>query len=195
MDEETLARLRDADWDDIAPRLLRYVRSRIGDSVLPRGVTAQDVVQMAVERLYSPKGRTWDPEKQPDLCKYMLSVLRSMLSSKGLYGIQDAETDEFLEEQCGGHLTLDGVAMDDVEDPVAAMDRATAFSLLQDEIKDDRELEDILAAIQMGCSKSKDIADMTRLPVKKVYELQRKMGRYAARAAERLARGDLRKDT
>jgi len=192
MDAGTLTRIKEADWASIAPRLLRYVKNRIGDSVLPTGLTAEDVVQKAIERLFSPKGRQWNPEKQPDLYLYMRSVLQSMLSSKGLYGLKDDEVTEFIEEDRDIHLTRDGVKTGDCGERINALDRAGAFRLLEEEVRGDKELEDLLVAIHMGCTMPADMSELSGIPVRKIYELQRKLGRHAAKVAQQLSTGEVR---
>ena len=164
-----------AEWPHVAPRLLRFVRNRIGTVLLPKGHDAEDVVQMAFERLLSGS-RAWDPSKA-DLETHMKkSILPSMLGSKGLPYIKDAGGVEFTDEEDGDHLNGDGVrSSDSTRDQIPEMDRAAAFEMLEQEIAGDRELEDILTAIRMKCRTPNEIAEATGIDVKRVYWLQRKL--------------------
>ena len=134
---------------------------------------------MAFERLLSG-GRAWDPTKV-DLETHMRqSILRSMLGSKGLPSVRDASAVEFTEVEDSDHLNGDGVrSADAVRDPIHEMDKAAAFTMLEKDIQGDRELEDVLSAVRIGCRKPGEIAEMTGIDVKRVYWLQQKL---AARA-------------
>ena len=164
-----------AEWPHVAPRLLLYVRYRIGPGLLPKGHDAEDVVQKAFERLLSGS-RAWDPSKA-DLETHMKkSILPSMLGSKGLPFIKDAGGVEFTDEEDGDHLNSDGVrTSDSARDQISEMDRAAAFEMLEQEIAGDRELEDILTAIRMKCRTPDEIAEATGIDVKRVYCLRRKL--------------------
>lgn len=164
-----------AEWRHVAPRLLRYVRNRIGTGLLPKGHDAEDVVQMAFVRLLSGS-RAWDPSKANLETHMKRSILPSMVGSKGLPYVKDAGGVEFTDEEDGDHLNGDGVrALDLARDQIPEMDRAAAFEMLEQEIAGDRELEDILTAIRMKCRTPDEIAEATGIDVKRVYCLRRKL--------------------
>lgn len=174
MDDDRL-KIVAAEWRHVAPRLLRYVRNRIGTGLLPKGRDAEDVVQMAFVRLLSG-ARAWDPCKA-DLETHMKrSILPSMLGSKGLPSVKDAGGVEFTDEEDGDHLNDDGVrALDSARDQIPEMDRAAAFEMLEQEIAGDRDLGDVLTAIRMKCRTPAEIAETTGIDVKRIYCLQRKL--------------------
>lgn len=175
-----------AEWHRVAPRLLRFVRNRIGMGLLPKGHDAEDVVQMAFERLVSG-ARAWDA-KQVDLETHMKqSILRSMLGSKGLPAVKDTNAIEFTDEEDIDHLDENGVRISEVpRDSIPEMDKAAALTALETEIEGDRELEDVLAAIRMGCWKPGEIAEMTGIDVKRIYWLQQKLAARAEKARSTL---------
>ena len=98
MDDATLNMLNEADWDDIAPRVLVYVRGQMaakGLWALPGGHTAEDVVQEAIKRLYDSK-RGWDPARYPNLCLHIQWIAKSLMSTKGLLGLKERDTLKFV---------------------------------------------------------------------------------------------------
>lgn len=190
MDEKQLA-IIGAEWRRVAPRLLSFVKRKIGCGFLPKGHDAEDVVQMAFERLMAGS-RTWNPDKV-DLETHMTqSILRSMLGSKGLPAVKDTAAGEFTDEEDLNHLNVDGLRTCDASrDPISDMDKAAAFTMLEQEVQGDAELKDVLAAIRMGCSKPADIAEMTGFDVKRVYWLQQKLADYADKVRLKLSDKDL----
>ena len=191
MDERQLA-IIGSEWRRVAPRLLGFVRSKMGLGLLPKGHDAEDVVQMAFERVIAGS-RSWNPEKV-DLETHMKrSILRSMLGSKGLPAVKDTDAGEFTDEEDFEHLNSDGVRIRDTpRNPIPEMDKSAAFTMLEDEIQGDKELADVLAAIRMGCHKPADIAEMTDIPVKRIYGLKPKLAGYAGKVRLKLSDNHLR---
>lgn len=182
MDDATLKKILDADWDDIAARVPSFVRSRMranGMLVLPSGHTPEDVVNAAVEKLLSGE-RHWDPHRHGDLRVHLEWIARSLISAKGLFGPGDRDT----------VLFVDPDELPDVEAPCGddcpmGEEMRLCMEELHREVDGDKELRDILAAIERGYEKSGEIADQTGITVDRVYELRRKLLRHAEKAAER----------
>jgi len=186
VDEKQLATIS-SEWRKVAPRLLGFVKSKIGLGLLPKGHDAEDVVQMAFERIIAGS-RSWNPEKVNLETHMKRSILRSMLGSKGLPAVKDTDAGEFTDDEDFEHLNSEGVSVRDVpQDPIPEIDRTMAFTMLEDEIQGDKELADILAAIRMGCQKPADIAEMTGIPVKRVYGLKPKLADYANKVRLKLS--------
>lgn len=186
MNEKQLA-IVETEWRRIAPRLLTHVRWKIGYGLLPKGHDAEDVVQMAFERLLAGS-RSWDPDKI-DLETHMKqSILRSMLGSKGLPTVKDAGGGEFTDEEDLGHLNSAGIHSRDAQrDAISEMDKAEAFNLLGQEVQEDEELRDVLEAIRMGCSKPAEIAAITGFEVKRVYWLMPKLAGYTTKVGLKMS--------
>jgi len=155
--------------------------------LLPKGLDAEDVVSIAFERLLAGS-RSWDHEKV-DLETHMKqSILRSLLGSKGLPSVKNADAGEFTDEEDLNHLNNEGVrSCDTLRDSIPEMDKITAFTMLEQEVQGDKELSDVLAAIRMGCAKPAHIAEMTGFDVKRIYWLQQKLDGYANKVRLKLS--------
>ena len=182
MDDTTLKMLNEADWDDIAARVLVYVRGQMtgkGLKVLPGGHTAEDVVQTAIARLFDGK-RGWDPKRYPDICLHVQWIAKSLLSKKGLLGLKEKDTVEFVDTE----ETLD-VATTGDEDCAVGDETVARIEELYREVAGDQRLRDVVTAIvEMGCEKSGEIADITGYSAAQVYELRRKLSWHVANMAE-----------
>ncbi len=178
MGSELSDQLRNIDWDNVIPRLARYVRFRSTLYPLPGGTTWEDIVQEAVKRFFS--SRRWQADKV-DALKQLKGIAASILSSHGWY---ERKSDLPLDN------VDDGVAAEEIVDmspeAFSTLDVKAAWKALEAEVGDDKELQDVLAAIQLHQSKPADVAKYTGYDVKRVYELQRKLLEYAHRASPRL---------
>jgi hypothetical protein len=187
MGSDVARRLHEADWDSLIPRLLRYARANIYEPtrLLPGGRSAEDIVQEAVAKAFSGD-RKWDPARKPDLEAHLRGTIDSILSSKGIFGLKEWEAVSNVEdpsewERFASRLpNLGGVCHD----------AAVALAALQESIRGDQELNDVLDAVVEGFDKSGDIADVTGIPVARVYELQRKLERRRSAVLKKLETTD-----
>lgn len=184
-DKKTRDALDAADWDDIAPKLLRYVHHLMKEKTvrrLPDGMTAGDVVNIAVQKVYLGD-RIWHPEKVPDLHYFLRKVLESDLSGHGLLDPRKFEhepeyrDDEELLENLKDQADADA-GSDETDEPFT--------KALYEEIKGDDELELIVAALELDFVRPADIAKETGLSVDTVYVARRRLERKARRAKQRM---------
>ena len=188
MDDQKL-RVIAEEWPRVAPRLLRFVKYRIGQRRLPMGHEAEDVVQMAFERLLAGN-REWRPERVDLLTHMKRSVLRSMLGSKGLPTVRDISAGEFTEADEDKVVDCDGVLVAALpKDPICEMDKETAFVRLEQEVAGEPELANVLAAVRLGYYKPRDIAEMAGYEAKQVYGLLKKLASRAEMAGEKWGDG------
>lgn len=177
------------EWPRVAPRLLQFVKYRIGQRRLPLGHEAEDVVQMAFERLLAGE-REWHPEKVNLLTHMKCSILRSMLGSKGLPTVRDISAGEFTEADEYKVVDCDGVSVTALpRDPISDLDKETAFTFLEQEVAGDLELMNVLAAVRLGYQKPRDISEMTGYEVKRVYWLMQKLASRAEMARAKMDDG------
>jgi DNA-directed RNA polymerase specialized sigma24 family protein len=64
------------DWGDIHARLLDFATHRTKPDAL-----AKDLVQDAISRVYAYEWK-WDPAKEPDLVRYLMSVVNGLLANE-----------------------------------------------------------------------------------------------------------------
>jgi len=83
MDDTKQELLDSFDWNRAIIVLAAYAISLDGFSRkrLPKGLEPEDLVMQAVEKVFSGK-RKWDPAKDPDLMKYLKSVVKSIYSNE-----------------------------------------------------------------------------------------------------------------
>ena len=184
-DKKTREALDAADWDDIAPKLLHYALYLMKKKTvkrLPDGMTAEDVVVLAIQKVYSEGGRSWNPEKVPDLLYYLKRVLDSDLSGNGLLdprklkGEPEYKDDEEL---------LEDLRDTPIQEEDDFCDESFTNSLYQ-EIAGDEELELIVAALELDITRRSDIAEETGLAVKIIDVARRRLERKAIKARQRL---------
>lgn len=85
---DVLRRFDEHPWEETVPRLLHHARSRIQrlrwlgekNGQPPRGVEPTDVVQTVIEKVLAGT-RKWNPDKHPDLLRYLLDVVDSEVSN------------------------------------------------------------------------------------------------------------------
>jgi DNA-directed RNA polymerase specialized sigma24 family protein len=170
---ERLREIDDETWGDMYLELLdfaRYKKRRLdyvkGGGELPLGRKPEDLVQDAIKRLFEGD-RQWDPDKDPDLCDYLKSVISSIVS--GLLEKTDYEhkDDSRLED----HFDLPSDANPTHNDCLEAL-----RDILEEESSDEEDLENVRLGIEDGM-KPAEISDFFGIEVEKVYTLSRKLRR------------------
>jgi hypothetical protein len=79
MDEKSYRTLLDRqDWGDIHARLLDFALARCGKHGRAQ---AKDLAQSAIMRVYAYDSK-WDPAKEPELLRYLMSVVNSLLANE-----------------------------------------------------------------------------------------------------------------
>lgn len=184
MDEQTLSKLSAVDWDETAPRLLEFARRWAANvygwrsgTTLPNGMAIEDVAKDAVSA-FATGDRKFNPrfEVVVQLKGAIRSILWKIYRKKG-DELTSAESPAFFDMQ------LDGAALDPAA-TVAGEDFCRRFieQLTADEkITRSVELLAIVKAYADGAETVEDVAEKTRIQVKRVYELRRNLKEAAAR--------------
>jgi hypothetical protein len=168
MDDEAKWRQIESKTEEIYLRLRGYIGYLTSTRGLPAGYSDFDeVIHEAVAKLLNGV-RNWDPKTQP-LIRHLRGIVKSMLSKKGLY---DRE----------GKRPLGNIAVG--VDPVPAAEEKSWLTVeeaeerwktVKDVLGDDKEALDYIEAIRLGLETPAEIAEMTGIPVKRIYELPRKL--------------------
>lgn len=175
---EVLARLHATDWKSIYPSLMAYATARgqrlplvKGGGDLPLGEQARDVVQEAIRLVFTGE-RQWDPERDPDLQRYLAhSVIRSLvnnLATRSAHAQRDAAG--FPEDV----LDASKILPDDV---LASDECIEAFREIGSGcVANDERLETVMMGLEDGMARD-EIASLLSIEVKEVYTLTRKLRR------------------
>lgn len=179
----------------------RRLRWRSGNfSELPKGETVDSIVSLAFERLLnddpqrndSRHQRNWNPQKVPDLKKFLMGVIDSLINQLA----ESKDNALFLTAHEAREVLLQNDLDEDVaekesswmigalpspEDLLlkkekAALDRRK-FELLLAEIEDDPVLKAIVQARINNHEKPGEIAKVTGIPVKQIYNGIKKLDR------------------
>jgi len=181
MDAVLLDLIQKADRKEIWLRLLYYVRKKASIWPLPAGQDAEDIVSIAWERLISKK-RKWDSQRKPDLLIHLKGIIRSILSK---HGLRNRKKDLPLEQTVEGEACNEEMLYGDPRQDISPFDAELAWQALGEEIGDDGDLQNVVAAIKLGAEKPAEIAELAEIDVKRVYELQRKLDGYVHKASAR----------
>ena len=172
MDLDKIKVLQQQDWDEIAPRLLNFVMKLVrarGITYIPGGLSPEDVPMVCIEKLYNGE-RNWDPNGGVTLLSHLMGTARSLLSKNGYLrserdkGVLYTDSEEMLD-----------VLSTETEQTVADEDSHPLVKGLYAEIDGDDELKNVVAAIEMGCKKPREIAEFTGIACDRIYEVKRKL--------------------
>jgi len=198
-----LAKLTDEQIGRLAKELGWYALSvsnklfwRTRNSVeLPKGETIDSIVSLAFEKLYSGE-REWEPQKDPNLKKYLMDVLDSLL-----YHLSTSKDNTLLSatSDVTGQKEIDWEAGSKERRPerewLAASARTPEQLLIEaetaqreervlDELakacSEDDQLTRILRAIRAGSDQPGEIAKATGIPIKDIYSASKRLDRKAA---------------
>ena len=168
MDTETLDSLQKADWPFILQRLLRYTFFLAGKRKLPAGYEAEDIVEVAVFKVFTEE-RPWQRERC-SLLGHLRGSVRSIMSEKGLFGLKSQKAMVFTDDE-----SILDFFKQTVESDYVGEDPQQAWSCLMQAVAGDKELEDLVAAIQMVGWKTAQIAEMTGWPSNKISKLKSRL--------------------
>lgn len=199
--EHVRKRLDDADWKSIYPKLVAhshcFARSlfwRSGNKKdLAEGQTPESVVNEAIARVYEWR-RKWDPEKDPDLFKFLKdSVLSSMFNELAM-SVDNTRVDLFREsaEQPGELLEPADLASTDAphaqhlvrhnpnpeELLIATQCERQAKDILNELLSataDDPEVTAILECAMEGITAPRHISEQTQFPIAKINNAQKRL--------------------
>jgi DNA-directed RNA polymerase specialized sigma24 family protein len=179
MDESEKLRLLEEQIEAAYPRLRKYVGFMISDRGLPPGYgKPDDIIHEAVGKLLDGS-RSWDPSKYP-VGAHLRWILKSMLSSKGVY---QRERNKPLGDIAPG---VEPKPETEKSSLLSAEEAEERWNAVKEEIGDDKEALDYIEAVRLGVEKPAEIAEMTGIPIERVYELPRKFRKLGPAISARL---------
>lgn len=179
MDELEKLRLLEEQIEAAYPRLRKYVGFMTSDRGLPPGYgEADDLIHEAVGKLIDGS-RSWDPAKYP-VGPHLRWILKSMLSSKGVY---QRERKKPLGDIAPG---VEPEPQAEKSSLLSAEEAEERWNAVKQEIGDDKEALDYIEAVRLGVEKPAEIAEITGIPIERVYELPRKLRRLGPAISARL---------
>jgi hypothetical protein len=207
---EAVCRITDDQWRDIALDLhgyalsvSRHLRWRTRNPVeLPGGETVKSIVSKAVEKLFSGD-RDWDPEKEPDIRKFLRDVIDSLLNHLAesqdntlITVAPDPGSTDYAAWESGSRKrdpaadwlvppSLSPEAALIQQEQAALEDRA--LGLLVDECGDAPVLMAVLEAMMDGYDKPAEISKHKGIPVKDVYSAIKRLDRKLEIVRKRIA--------
>lgn len=197
---EAICRIPDDEWRSIAVELTRHalsvsrrLRWRTRNvRELPGGETVDSIASKAIEKVFLGE-RDWDPENEPDITKYLMGVIDSLLNhlaesqENTLMTIppepgsvdaaawesgsskRDPASDWLIPESGSPEAALIKQEQTSIED--------RALELLMDECADDEILMKVLEAMMDGYNAPAEISKAKGIPVKDVYNAIKRLDR------------------
>ena len=173
---------------------------RTGDSVeLPGGETVESIVYLAIEKTITGE-RNWDSQKDPDFKKYLMDVIDSLLNHLAtgkentmLTAVPEVGSDDRKDWETGAAkrtAEADWLARQTatpeeelLEKEAAERDgqlRDRAIGALLESSKDDKELTFVIEAMLDGYDKPGEIANVTGIDIRDVYNVMKRLNRKIA---------------
>jgi RNA polymerase sigma factor (sigma-70 family) len=179
MDEKIEQLLNKHDWPKFILALTAYTISvcRWKHYRLPPGIEAEDIVMQAIEKVYEGK-RKWDPERDPDLLKYLKSVVRSLINNE-------------LGLAASGTLSLDSISADDPA-PQYDPDDELYYKQVNQEIAAQMRGDPVCALIFKGFKDGmtlKEISDEFMVDIEEIRKGRRRLLTIAVRVTKQLSKG------
>ncbi|MEK7476137.1 MAG: hypothetical protein AAB152_10980 [Candidatus Coatesbacteria bacterium] len=178
-------------WDLTLPRLLAHARARIRERFwsgvlsgpIPGGIQAEDMVNMAVEKLMG-RQRRWDPVRQPDLEDYLKGVIDSEINhlAEG-WENRHVRPEAVFPGAEGEKGVLDGIPeeMAGVEERMAERQehgRAEAFAAgFLASLADEPLLQRVAECIVDGLGKPAEIAARLGIGADEIYRVRKRLQR------------------
>jgi hypothetical protein len=168
MDDQAKCRQIESSTEEIYLRLRAYIGYLTSTRGLPAGYSDFDeIIHEAVGKLLDG-ARNWDPKTQP-LIRHLRGIVKSMLSKKGLY---DREGRRPLGNIAAG---VEPVPADKEESLLTVEEAEERWKVVKDVLGDDKEALEYIEAIRLGIETPAEIAEMTGIPIKRIYEIPRKL--------------------
>lgn len=164
--DETLSLLVNNDWETTIPNLFLHTLGRLKGKTVPGCFTADDYIQEAYERVHNGE-RNWNPNQDPDLTKYLASVIDSLISAsiKSKYNNLTEIDLTVFDPQSGENILNDLITTE-------------YYDCIQDKIKDDEDLQMIFCCmVDYGKTKPKEIAEELNWDISKVNNLKKRVKR------------------
>ena len=193
MDERLYHIFEQQDWPAIAKRLTVYASVKVrrlswrtkSHENLPKGYTPSDIAQQAIADVLGGT-RNWNPDKDPDLFKYLCGAVDSAVSNlvtssdnRKLTNMPDSEQDMAQMQVSGMNGTVPLSRPPETPESIALAQENEDQVLTQilELTSEDEELETLINALIEGYHKPRDIAAVTGMDITLVYQLQRKLKR------------------
>jgi hypothetical protein len=178
------------------------LRWRTGNPVdLPGGETVESIVSLAIEKVLSG-ARRWDPQSSPDIKKYLMDVIDSLLNhlATGKENVMfttaspaGGDDETVCYSGTRGHEKDASWLGRREESPEVTLLRKEeeelnqlAIETLMEESRADPVLMCVLQAMLSGEDKAGRIAEATGVGVKEVYNAMKRLDRKAAQVLERI---------
>lgn len=204
--EKVRRKLGEINWKKVIPELVvvsiglarrRYWRSPDPD-FLAKGLSAEDVVHECLKKIFE-NNWTWDPETHPDFVKFMKESVLPSFYAKLVRSKDNTLVEPFRNDPHTPGGTIEPVpASSDLKHAAhisreqrnqeqllieneEASDRARQAKAIVDRLleaaKGDAAMNAILESAMDGLSKPLDISKHTKIPVKDIYNAQKKLRR------------------
>lgn len=219
---EALRRVTPGEWTLLIKVLTRYARNRSrrlgwrtdSSDELPGGETPGSIVSKAIIMVFrgayeeqpdEEQGvkagvRRWDPQKDPELKKYLMDVIKSVLNhlaeseENSLFQRIPADEDAREWEEKLNRPTVDREWLarraETPEEVLLQREssrlRDRALEMLQEEVGDDEVLSRVVKSMRAGNRDAADISKDTRIPAKQVYNATKRLDRKAAAVRRKL---------
>ncbi len=179
MDETEKLRLLGEQIESAYPGLRKYIGYMTSVRGLPAGYgDPDDLIHEAVGKIIDGS-RAWDPAKYR-VGAHLRWILKSMLSDKGVY---QRERNKPLGDIAPGVDPEPKTGKDCV---LSAEEIEERWAAAKEAIGDDKEALDYIEAVRLGLEKPAEIAEMTGIPIERVYELPRKFKKLGPIVSARL---------
>jgi DNA-directed RNA polymerase specialized sigma24 family protein len=179
MNDEIIDLLDSHDWSASILKLTAYAVSlcRLKRIALSSGLEPEDLVMEAIEKVYSGE-RNWNHLLEPDLHRFLLSVVKSILSNKSTS--KDARIQGRMSE--GGMAMVPAYDEAESEFYVKQLDAA-----INDEMKGDVELCLVYKAVKDGCS-PKEIAEDYAIDIETIHNAKKRLRRLVFNVIKKLTK-------
>jgi len=199
-DLSNLDKLKEADWDDVFPRVVKYAhRKCVNYSLLGFDFDPEVLVEEAIARAYGcgtssrseSTFRNWNQDAYPDLASFLISIIKSMLNhltehhaAFRMESFSDDESDEFdkpskfdLEAQNSSFLT--GLIRPKTPEEQLVLNRQMDLfrTFLNRLSSEDEEIGMVLMAYEDGAEKPADVSEITGIDIDKVYNINKRLNR------------------
>jgi hypothetical protein len=197
---QALARLSEADLGKMIKELGRYALSvsrskprwRTNDPMnLPRGESVDSIVSLAFEKVLTGE-RVWHPDKEPDLKRYLMGVIDSLLSHLSRHKDNTAVSamPDTIEPVDRGVGAWQAQPLAGPETALLVQEQkryeARVVQLLLDTSQDDPVVVQIIRAMQAGHDKAGELAEVLGIAVTEVYNAMKRLDRKIVRVRQQV---------
>ena len=207
LSEYGLKLVDEADWGSIAVKVASYADRVIREHIwagarpgfhsanretlaLADGRDGQDFMQQAIHEMLDPEARrSWVPEKHPDIQKYLLDAVKSMISNASRHSTNRATRRQFAETG-DPEKPVDRLAdvADEAADTPEARETAEEARAIEHEQKelfdefkasvaDNEQLTALIDAYYADKWENREVEELTGIPAARVAELKRMFDR------------------